>query len=326
MAMTQSGTLQLNKTAFELLAHFALRPQLYYDSIAEIKPRNVAPGKAATVTLYLPGEMAAATTPLGEATDITPVALSDGTINLTLAEYGNGVQTSALLGLTNYIEVNPIIANLLGFNAGLSVDTIARNAAQIGTNVRYAIGTGTLPAGRTNIAATNTLSGPDILIPVSQMRTANVQTFQDDCYRGFIHPHVSVDFRQGTTGNVWVDPKRYVDPSGIYNGVIGTYGSVKFMETPRAPLFTNVGNGAGAAGNFDSYGTLIIGREAFAKVTALGSNAGYGEQPTYVDAPQTDFLRRFNGMGWKHFVGYGVFRQEAIWRVESYSPQGNNLS
>jgi hypothetical protein len=43
-----------------------------------------------------------------------------------------------------------------------------------------------------------------------------------------------------------------------------------------------------------------------------------------VDVPVTDALRRFEGMGWKHLVGYGVFRQAALRRIESASSIGTN--
>jgi hypothetical protein len=38
----------------------------------------------------------------------------------------------------------------------------------------------------------------------------------------------------------------------------------------------------------------------------------------------TDVLKRFQPVGWKHFVGYGVFRQEALRRIESASSIGTN--
>jgi hypothetical protein len=51
-------------------------------------------------------------------------------------------------------------------------------------------------------------------------------------YAALIHPDVSYDFRGQALGNSWADPHVYNDPSGIYNGVIGSYGGARFMETP----------------------------------------------------------------------------------------------
>ncbi len=50
----------------------------------------------------------------------------------------------------------------------------------------------------------------------------------------------------------------------------------------------------------------------------------YGAQPTIVYGTVTDLLKRFRPVGWKHFVGYSVFRQEALRRIESASSIGTN--
>jgi N4-gp56 family major capsid protein len=97
---------------------------------------------------------------------------------------------------------------------------------------------------------------------------------------------------------------------------------VRFMESPRAPLFANASDNSGSAGTIDVYGTLIMGRQALAKGVSLGGE--YGSQPTIVYGTVTDLLKRFRPVGWKHFVGYGVFRQEALRRIESASSIGTN--
>jgi hypothetical protein len=63
-----------------------------------------------------------------------------------------------------------------------------------------------------------------------------------------------------------------------------------------------------------------MGRQALAK--AFSTGGGYGEQAQIVDVPVIDTLRRFTGVGWKHFVGYGVLRQAALYRIESASSIG----
>jgi hypothetical protein len=65
------------------------------------------------------------------------------------------------------------------------------------------------------------------------------------------------------------------------------------------------------------YGTLFLGRQALAKAHSIVD--GNGENPHIVPGPVTDYLRRFLPLGWYHLVGYGVFRQAALRRVESSS-------
>lgn len=393
MALTQVSSLDLSKAAYEMLAYYALRPELYYDSLVEIQSTN-ATNRGTSVTFTIASDLAEASTALTETSDVTPVAMADSYVTVTPLEYGNAVQLTSKLGATAFMEVNPIAANVVGWNAGISTDAIARTAAGSGTNVAYSAG-----STRAGLAKTSTLTGNDVRKAVASLRKNNVATF-NGMYKGLIHPDASYDFRGATGGTNWSDPHVYSDPSGIYNGVIGNFQGVQFMETPRAPFFSDGGlntftistiavagnvatlttsaahglsvgdtltisgatatSGTGstsqvgfnrqftvatvpltttvtvdvtgltsvnpgttltlAVNSVDVYGTLVMGRQALAK--AFSTGGGYGEQAVIVDVPVIDTLRRFTGIGWKHFVGYAPFRQAALYRIESGSSIG----
>jgi len=393
MALTQVSSLDISKAAYEQLAYYALRPELYYDALVEVQSTN-ATNRGVSVQFTIASDLSEATTALTETSDITPVSMSDSYVVVTPLEYGNAVQLTSKLGATAFMEVNPIAANIVGWNAGISTDGIARAAAGAGTNVAYTSGT-----TRAGLAKTNTLTGSDVRKAVASLRKNNVPTF-NGLYKGLIHPDASYDFRGATGGTNWSDPHVYSDPSGIYNGVIGNFQGVQFMETPRAPLFSDGGtnsytistiavatsvatittsaahglavgdtltisgatatSGTGSTSQVgfnaqftvatvpstttltvsvaglsnvnagtslslvvsavDVYGTLVMGRQALAK--AFSTGGGYGEQAIIVDVPVIDTLRRFTGIGWKHFVGYSVFRQAALYRIESGSSIG----
>ena len=394
MALTTTSSLDLSKAAYEMLAYYALRPELYYDALVEVQSTN-ATNRGISVQFTIASDLAEATTALNESSDTTPVAMSDSYVVVTPLEYGNAVQLTSKLGATAFMEVNPIAANIVGWNAGISTDGIARNAAGAGTQVAYA-GSAT---SRATVAKTSTIAGNDVRRAVATLRKQNVATF-NGMYKGLIHPDVSYDFRGATGGTNWSDPHVYSDPSGIYNGVIGNFQGVQFMETPRAPFFSDGGlnsftistiavtsnvatittsaahglsvgdtltisgatatSGTGstsqlgfnaqftvatvpstttltisvlglsnvnagtsltlAVNSVDVYGTLVMGRQALAK--AFSTGGGYGLQPILVDIPVIDTLRRFTGVGWKHFVGYAPFRQAALYRIESGSSIG----
>jgi len=320
MAYTQVSSLDLNQTAFEKLAYFALRPELYFDRFAEVEATNAtSPGATHTFTIFQ--DLAVASSELSETVDVTPVALSDSQVSVTMKEYGNAVVTTAKLRATSFINVDPVAANAVGYNAGISIDTVCRDVLQAGTNVVYATGGATDPSSRTTVNSDDTLSANDVRRVVAQLRGANVPTIGGS-YVGFIHPDVSYDFRSATDAAAWRTPANYVNPEGIYNGEIGMFEGVRFMESARAPLFANASDNSGSAGTIDVYGTLIMGRQALAK--AVANAAGYGDQPTMVYGEVVDVLKRFQPVGWKHFVGYGVFRQEALRRIESASSIGAN--
>jgi len=319
-ATTGTSALSVDQIAFEKLAYFALRPEMYYDQFADVQATNATnPGASIKFTIF--NDLAAATTALGEAEDVTPVAMSDSQVTVTLAEYGNATVTTAKLRASSFLPVDPVAANAVGYNAGLSIDTIAKNVLQAGDNVIYATGGATDPSSRTTVNSDDTLAANDVRKVVAQLRGANVPTINGS-YVGFIHPDVSYDFRSATDAAAWRTPANYVDPTGIYNGEIGMFEGVRFMESSRAPLFANASNNSGSTGTIDVYGTLIMGRQALAKGISLGGE--YGAQPTIVYGTVTDLLKRFRPVGWKHFVGYGVFRQEALRRIESASSIGTN--
>jgi N4-gp56 family major capsid protein len=319
-AETGTGNLSVDQTAFEKMAYFALRSEMYFDQFADVQATN-ATNPGATVTFTIFQDLAAATTPLGEAEDVTPVAMSDSQVSVTLNEYGNATVTTAKLRATSFLPVDPVAANAVGYNAGLSIDTIARAAAQAGSNVIYATGGATDPSSRTTINSDDILTASDVRKAVAQLRKANVPTF-GGTYVAMIHPDVSYDFRSATDAAAWREPANNVNPAGIYTGEIGTFEGVRFIEAPRAPLFADASDNSGSAGNIDVYGTLIMGRQALAKGISLGGE--YGAQPSIVYGNVTDLLQRFRPVGWKHFVGYAVFRQEALRRIESASSIGAN--
>ena len=315
-----TASLSTDQVAFEKLAYFALRPEMYFDQFASVQATNATnPGASVKFTVF--ADLAAATTPLGEAEDVTPVSMSDSQVTVTLEEYGNATVTTAKLRASSFLPVDPVAAQAVGYNAGLSIDTIARTALQAGTNVIYATGGTDTATARIDLDTDDTLTAKDIRRAVAQLRGANVPTIGGN-YVGFIHPDVSYDLRGITDASGWRDAYKYTNAMPVYNGEIGMFEGVRFMESSRAPLFTNAYNGAGAAGTGDSYGTLIMGQQALAKAVSMGGE--YGSQPTIVYGTVTDLLKRFRPVGWKHFVGYSVFRQEALRRIESASSIGTN--
>ena len=319
-ATTGTSQLTTDQVAFEKLAYFALRPELYFDQFADVQATNATnPGASIKFTIF--NDMAAVTSALSETEDVTPVAMSDSQVTVTLAEYGNATVTTAKLRASSFLPVDPVAANAVGYNAGLSIDTIARNVLQAGDNVIYATGGAVAPSSRTTFNTDDTLTAKDIRRAVAQLRGANVPTINGN-YVGFIHPDVSYDLRSITDASGWRDSYKYTNAMPLYNGEIGMFEGVRFMESARAPLFVDASNNSGASGNIDVYGTLIMGAQALAKGISLGGE--YGAQPSIVYGNITDLLKRFRPVGWKHFVGYGVFRQAALRRIESASSIGTN--
>lgn len=331
MTITTTANLSTDIAAHKRLMDYALRPELFFDSIADVDSTDVT-NKGASVTFYFTDDLAAAITPLTETSDVTPATVTDSSITLTLSEYGNAVQTTALVRATSFIDVNSTMANVIGYNAGISVDTLAVNVLVGGTNAAYSTGasfatTGT-EAANNRLAATDNFNGSMVRFAAAKLRAASVQPFSDGLYRGFMHPDVAYDFKGSTGGTNWSDPHIYSSPEGIWNGTIGAFQGVRWIESPRLPITANAGDGAGAAGTIDAYASLVVGRQAMAKAHSMGpgGDGEYGPQPMWVESPVIDLLKRFRGAGWKHLVKYGIYRQASIWRLMAASSIGANTA
>jgi N4-gp56 family major capsid protein len=316
---TGQATLPYAQTAYDLMAYFALRPELYYDAVADIEPTQQSfPGSA--VTFQIQNDIAAATATLSESSDVSAVALSASTVTLTLAEYGNAVITTALGRGTSFLDWDRLIGNVIGYNAGLSIDTVVKAILQAGTNVNYAAGNGTnVATARNQVSPANTLVSNDVRNAKAQLRRRYAPPISGSYYMAFIHGDVSYDLQGQTGAATWNEPHAYSAPEQIWEGELGGFQNFRFIETPRAPAFADAGSSTTLT---DVYGTLFMGRQALAK--AYSYVDGNGAYPTVVPSPITDHLRRFVGWGWYWLGVYGIFRQNSLVRVESASSIGAN--
>jgi N4-gp56 family major capsid protein len=322
VAITQASSLGVDQAAYDRLAYFALRSELLFDQAADVQATNQAmPGSSVIFTIF--NELAVATSTLSETADLTPATMGDANVTVTLAEYGNTVATTAKLRGTAFLDVDATAANLIGYNAGNSIDTVVQAVLGAGTNVAYATGGAAVPTSRESVKVDAILTANDVRKQTAALRSANVATF-NGYYMGYIHPDVSYDLRRETGNASWNAPHINVDTAGIYNGEIGTFESVRFIETPRAPLNANASNGTSTTGIIDVYSTLIMGRQALAK--AYSAIDGNGAVPKVVRGPVVDSLMRFNPIGWYWLGGYGRFREASLRRVESASSIGANAS
>jgi N4-gp56 family major capsid protein len=308
----------LVQTGWERTVQYNLFADVYFAQCAHVKPANITnPGTTLTWTFLT--DYAAQTTPLTEGADPTPIAPS--TASVTLTEYGaTSVSTAKLRGST-FIQplVDPQVAELLGRNAAVSFDTLARNALAAGTNVTYA---GNV-AARVNLAATNVMTAAKGRYVTAKLRTAAARGFGDmgtntDTYIGFIHPDVSYDLYNETGADSWVQPSNYSAVDKRWNGVLGKIHGAMYVETPRAPLYVD----AGTPSTVDVYSTIYVGKEALAKAYSMSES---NPNPEVRMGPQTDSLRRNHTVGWYWFGGFARFREAELYRVESASSIGINV-
>lgn len=311
--MTTTASLDSVQTAYDRLAYFALRPELYFDRVADVRPtRQAMPGNVVKWTIY--DDLSVATTALVESVDVDAVALSDSQPSVTLTEHGNAVVTSAKLRGTSFLDVDTDAANIVGFNAGVSLDTLCAAVLAGGSNVRY----GGSATGRTTVIPTGVLTADNVRRTLADLRGANVQAWMDGYYRAFIHPDVSYDLRRETGAAAWRDPHTYSAPGDIWTGTVGAFEGFSFIETPRAPVLADAGSSTTLT---DVYQTIFLGKQALAKAYSKTVSA---ELPQVVLGPVVDKLKRFMPVGWYWLGGYGRFREACLRRYETASSIGAN--
>lgn len=266
-----------------------------------------------SVIFSIHNDLAAATTPLSEAVDVDAVAMSASQVTISLVEYGNAVNTTALVRGTSFVVIDNLVAKAVGFNAGISMDTIVRTVLAGGTNVLYA-GSATV---RTALTTAMTLTAARVRQVRAQLVGANVMPNSGNLFTGYIHPDVSYDLRGETGAAAWRDPHTYSQPNEIWTGEIGQFEGFRFIEASRAPFVADA-----TQTTVDVYQTIFCGDQALAK--GFSRVDGNTEDPQVILGPVVDHLRRFQPVGWYGLEGFGRFREAAIRRVESTSSIGAN--
>lgn len=308
MAYTQKSSLSSDQVAFEQTAYFALRSMPLHEQIADVRATNQS-HRGSGVTFNIYADLAQATSALTETSDVTAVAMSDSTVTVNLAEYGNTVTTTAALRGQSFLNVSLDAANVVGYNAGDSLDQVLADVAYAGSNVKY-IG----QSSRGALTASDKMTSSAIREQVAALRGANVATIGAN-YVGFIHPDVAYDMIEGTAVTDLRSFQIRQDAANVRNGYLGTFDGVEFIETPRALLVAD-----GGSSNVDVYGTIICGQQAIAKAYSTM----YGPDPSVVFGPVTDSLKRFQPVGWYSMCGYGRFREASLRRIECASSIGAN--
>ena len=236
LATSTNGTTYV-QAAYDRMAYFALRPELIFDQLADVKSVNQSmPGSSVTFTIQ--NDLVAAVTPLSEGTDVTTQTLSNSQITVSLAEYGSAVTTTAVIRGEAYVEIDPIVANVIGYNAGVSIDTVARNAIGNGTQWKTPTGAALASTKATTVANVAALSSGgtasynDILAAQKALRAQNVAPF-GSYYAAVIHPDVAYDLQLTSS---YLAPHQYAQPAEIWAGEIGALNGFRFIETPRAEV------------------------------------------------------------------------------------------
>ncbi len=208
---------------------------LVHDQFGQKHPIPQGNGKTIEFRKYSP--LPKATKPLSEGVTPDGQELKVSTVTSTVAQYGGWVGIPDMLKLTT-LDNNMLQATeILGDQAGRTLDTVTREVLNGGTNVMYAPiienGVVTPVTSRASLNANAKLTVDLILRAAAKLKN-NLAKPIDGSYVAIIHPYVAYDLMRSSE---WVDAHKYAAPENLFNGEIGKIGNVRFVESNEAKIW-----------------------------------------------------------------------------------------
>lgn len=260
--------------------------------------------------------LAVATTPLTEGQLFTN--LKDLTVTATTAtvsQYGDAVGFSDLVSTTTIDPILTETTEILGEQAGETIDELVRDVIVAGTTILY-VGTETQ---RTNIAGTDNITAADVARIALQMELNRARKI-NGAWQAITHPRVIYDLMRTQE---WRDAQNYHQTGRIFDGSVGELYGVRFWVTDKAKVFEDASNGAGSTGTVDVYTVMVFGQNAFGVVDLAGHNLQTVYKPLG-SAGTADPLNVQQTMGWKVTFGVKRLHEGYMLRYECAASTGAN--
>ena len=245
---TSSGMTAEMKTFYSKYLIENAKPALVYDQFGQ--KHNIPKNGGKTIEFRKYSPLPKATTPLTEGVTPAGKALTVSTVTATVKQYGDFVPLTDMLLLTA-IDNNLVQAlDLLGAQAGATLDTVTREILMGGTSVQYAEGQVT---SRATLTAEHKLTVKAVRLAARFLKKQNAPKI-DGGYVAIIHPDIAYDIQDDPDWKEW---NKYTTSDKMFQGEIGKIANVRFVETTEAKIFAKAG-----ASNQDVYATLVLGANA----------------------------------------------------------------
>lgn len=269
------------------------------------------------------GSLSAATTALTEGVTPDGSQLSVTDVQATVAQYGDYVTVTDVLSYTSQDAILMETAELLGEQAGNTLDQLARDILNAGTGVVYS-GAGNTATDEVASGDVIALSDIDDVIATLKGNNAKKITRQIDAstgystspirasYIGIVRPEIGVKIRSlATAAGSWIPVEKYASQAGVIEGEIGSYQDVRFVETTNAKIKESAGTD-----NIDVYCSLILGANAYG-ITRISGEAMKNIIHPLGSAGSADALDQRETSGWKATFVAKILNDDFLQRIES---------
>ena len=301
------------------------QPNEVYGRFGQKRPIAKRSGNQIKFRRY--SQLAAASTPLVEGVTPSPTVMAVTDVIATLSQYGTFVSLSDMVSWTNQDPVVTEATDVLGDQAGTTIDQARRDVLVAGTNVAYAAGA----ASRlTTIAA---VTGADLDKVIRFLKGQNAKFMKEGlsssenvgtgavrkAFIGIIHPDVEYDLEQIVGYRATSD---YGSMDGVMEDEVGAYKNIRFVTSTNAKIFTSASTSTssgkkGASVNLnDVYASLFFGDNAYGISPLSGESMN-----TYVkqlgSAGSADPLDQRSTVGWKATTATTRLNEAWMIRLES---------
>jgi len=277
---TTTGLTQLMSIFYDKVFLDRAEADIRYDYGAQKKSVPLNSGKTVYFNRFSP--LAVATTALTEGTSPSAVSMSSTIVSATVAEYGTYTVVSSLFDMTSIDVGLKEHVEVMGQNAGETLDTLIAAALSAG-------GTAQIVSGKvlTAVAATDTLTGAEIRKAARTLKQNKAKPFSDGFFRGIMPVSAAYDLRGNSD---WLAANTYVNTEFYKNGQVGALHGVRFVET---------NNEVYVASTVNVYETYVFGANAYGTINL----AGQPDKRIYVKNPgmndTSNPLDLYSTIGWK---------------------------
>lgn len=214
--------------------------------------------------------LAAVTTSLSEGITPDEQDAPDMTvISVTPVWYGSWIQYTQDVDAVAFDDLVLEMVGILGEQAGLTVDTLIRNAVTAGFTARYSGG----------VAARASLDAPamdivyiDLLKAVAVLETNGARPAEGGMYPVLLHPHSWVSLMKDATFLALFQQE--VGNSPIRSGMLGTVLNLKLYISSNSRIYVDAG-----VGSDDVYTALFFGLRAYGIVGMAGMTPSLAGSP-----------------------------------------------
>lgn len=281
------------------------RANLVHDQFGQEKPLPKNGGKVVEFRKYMP--LPKATTPLTEGVTPDGQEMKVTTVTAEIHQYGGYIMLSDILKLTA-IDDNLVEATeLVGDQAGRTLDTISREVLNGGSNVMYAPNGTTEITARSSITKESKLTVDVIVEAAINLRGMNAKTI-DGKYICIVHPYATYDL---LTDPRWIDMQKHQNSEKLYNGELGCINNVRFVETSEAKIHEKAG-----ADQSSVFSTLVLAANAYGVIPLEGGGLEHIVKQLG-SAGTADPINQRATTGWKAATATTRLVEEYMIRIES---------